>query len=191
MTGRTYPGPADHQNATRPRIPDQRLAEYQTAVSALAPYTTAEVGALMGLLHAAHASTVAIGHGRHDTSRATASAIEDAWTSTGGIVLGIADWPAHAASWLRPARRLVAHQPDAWVIADTPAGCAQLAHRLATQPGWWPTRTFGSASLNRPELAELTGLELLNGMTGATADGGSWRLVHGLRLHAHPHNASR
>jgi hypothetical protein len=83
-------------------------------------------------------------------------------------VLAVVNWPAVAASWLRPARRLVSGGPDAWVLADTPAGCAPLLRRLADQPGWTPHRTFGFAGLATADPAALAGL------SGATATGGTW-----------------
>ena len=169
-----------------PRIPDSLLAEHPTATMAPAPHTAAEVKAIAVLLRVARASTITIGHGRHDASTTTALAIADAWTRDGGVVFDVVNWPASAASWLRPARRLVSGQPDAWVIADTPAGFAQLARRLAAEPDWTPTRTFGSASLDCPQLAQLVGPTVLNGLSGATADGGTWRMIHRLVLQAPP-----
>lgn len=97
-------------------------------------------------------------------------------------MLAVVDWPAAAASWLRPAQRLAGSQPDAWILADTPAGCAQLARRLTGQPGWTPGRTFGFASVATPDLLALTPPGALAGMTGATAAGGSWRIGQGLLL---------
>jgi hypothetical protein len=44
--------------------------------------------------------------------------------------LDMVDWPAQAASWLRPARRLTACEPDLWMVSDTPTGRAQMARRL-------------------------------------------------------------
>jgi hypothetical protein len=71
-------------------------------------------------------------------------------------------------------------RPDAWILADTPAGCAQLVGRLTGQPGWTPGRTFGFASVATPELLALTPPGALAGMTGATAAGGSWRIGQSL-----------
>jgi hypothetical protein len=112
------------------------------------------------MLCALGASTVAIGHGRHPASAAAAQALTAAWTRDTRTVLAVAHWPVAAASWLRPARRLTASQPDAWVVADTPAGCAQLAARLADQPGWTPARTLGFAGLASTDLIALTGTTL-------------------------------
>ena len=129
------------------------------------------------------AETIAIGHGRHTASAGAADALAAAWTAGAGQVLAVVDWPAAAASWLRPAQRL-GRQPArrAWILADTPAGCAQLASRLTGQPGWTPGRTFGFASVATPDLLALTPPGAIAGMTGATAAGGSWRIGQGLLL---------
>ena len=95
------------------------------------------------------------------------------------MVLDVVSYPPDAASWLRPARRLARAQPDAWVIADNPAGCAQLARRLAGEPGWAAARTLGFASVASADLVELAGPGLLDGMTGATPAGGTWRIEAG------------
>jgi hypothetical protein len=105
----------------------------------------------------------------------TAGTVPDA-AQTDGTVLAVVSYPADAASWLRPARRLARGQPDAWVIADNPAGCAQLARRLAGQPGWAAARTLGFASVATADLISLAGPGLLDGMTGATPAGGTWRI---------------
>ena len=115
-------------------------------------------------------------------SAGAADALAAAWTAGAGQVLAVVDWPAAAASWLRPAQRLADNQPDAWILADTPAGCAQLASRLTGQPGWTPGRTFGFASVATPNLLALTPPGALAGMTGATAAGGSWRIGQSLLL---------
>ncbi len=42
-------------------------------------------------------------------------------------------------------------------IADTPAGFAQLARRLAEQPDWSPARTLAFANLADPDRVALAG----------------------------------
>ena len=163
--------------STRPvRIPDRILAGRPQASAPPARHTAAELHRLTTLVRATGTRRIAIGHGRHCTSIAAAAAINAAWTGLGGTVGQIVSWPADAASWLRPARRLVAGDPDAWVIADVPAGWAQIAARLAAHPGWSPARTFGFAALGNPVLVDLVG-HTLSGMTGATADGGCWHIT--------------
>ncbi|HEY3954931.1 MAG TPA: hypothetical protein VGM53_16280 [Streptosporangiaceae bacterium] len=164
-----------------PRIPDAALARCPGAGRPPRPHTAAELARLLRMLHTAGAASIAIGHGRHPASAAAARVLAAAWAGGPGTVLATASWPATAASWLRPARRLAAGRPDAWVIADTPAGCAQLAMRLTGQPGWAPARTFGFASLASPDLITLTGTAL-TGMTGPTASGGIWRIGRGLLI---------
>jgi ABC-type branched-subunit amino acid transport system substrate-binding protein len=171
------------------RIPDSVLARHPAATVAPAPHTPAELDRLLELLRQAKADTVSIGHGRHRTSVAATQALTEAWTASGGTMLHIADWPATAASWLRPAKRLTANTPDALVIADTPDGGAQLLRRLAGQPNWTPRRTFGFASLASTVLITLASPVVLTGMSGATADGGSWRIGHGVLVRTHDLNS--
>src|SRR4029079_7589089 len=93
------------------------------------------------MLQKAGADRIAIGHGRHPASVAAARALHAAWTAAGGSALDRVDWPETPASWLRPARRLTAGDPDAWVLADSIAGCAQVVRRLAPQGECAHTRT--------------------------------------------------
>lgn len=73
------------------------------------------------MLRQTGADTIAIGNGRAPASITAAQALHVAWIAAGGTVLTALDWPATAASWLRPARRLTTGNPDAWIIADTVA----------------------------------------------------------------------
>jgi Periplasmic binding protein len=159
-----------------PRISDRALAGHPGSSRVPAPHTAAEISALVTLLRQAGASTIAVGHGRHASSCDTATALTEAWDRAGGIVLSTVNWPARAASWLKPARQLIRAHPDAWVIADNPAGCAQLVLRLAGQEPWSAARTFGTAATDSPDLAALAGCDLLAGMRGVTADGRTWRI---------------
>jgi hypothetical protein len=161
---------------TPQRIPDTVIAAYPASTQPPRPHTGAELDQLLRMLRIAKASRITIGHGRHHASAAAAAALFDAWTETGNAAITIS-WPVDAASWLRPARRLTAERPDAWVIADTPAGMAQLAVRLAGQSDWSPTRTLGFASVASPDLISLTGT-WLSGMRGATSDGCAWLIRH-------------
>ncbi|WP_335935045.1 hypothetical protein [Streptomyces sp. PTD5-9] len=147
-----------------------------------APHTAPELVALLRLLtghRRPRLHSVAIGHSRDDASRAAAAAFADAWQAADGTVLTVVDWPEQAASWLRPAHRLTAREPDALVIAAAPLGWAQLARRLHHSTPWRPDRTFGFASLAEPAVAALAGPGVLDGVRGAGADGGTWRIDHG------------
>jgi hypothetical protein len=166
--------------AAAPRISDQALAARPGSAGGPAPHTAREISALVIMLRAARVSTIAIGHGRHATSRDAAAALTGAWNRAGGTVLDTVDWPARAASWLKPARQLVRACPDAWVIADNPAGCAQLARRLAEHEPWSAARTFGTASAGHPDTAALAGSGLLDGLRGVTADGAGWQIANGV-----------
>jgi hypothetical protein len=84
------------------------------------------------------ATLVAVGHGRDPDSAAAAWAFVERWD---GQIAVVVDWPPVAASWLRPAQRLTAGDPDAWVIADTPSGWEPVARRLRETGRWDPMRT--------------------------------------------------
>lgn len=144
-------------------------------------HTEAELAALIGLLALpkARIETVAIGHSRDTASRAAAEAFAAAWTARGGTVLATVSWPETAASWLRPAHRLTAELPDAWVMAAAPLGFAQLARRLRHSTDWDPARTYAFASLGDSRVPALAGDDVLHGLRGATADGHTWDVRHG------------
>ncbi|MFD3573409.1 hypothetical protein [Streptomyces sp. NPDC058644] len=145
-----------------------------------APHTDAELAALIGLLTQpkARIETVTIGHGRDTASRAAAEAFTAAWTARGGTVLTTVSWPETAASWLRPAIRLTAEAPDAWVLAAAPLGLAQLARRLRHSTDWDPARSYAFASLQDSRVPALAGDDVLHGLRGATADGATWDVRH-------------
>lgn len=96
---------------------------------------------MLASLRRSGAVLVNVGHGRDPLSAARAAAFVAAWQDVGQVGL-VVSWPAVAASWLRPARRLVSGAPDAWVVADSPEGWAGLSPRLASTPGWRADRTF-------------------------------------------------
>lgn len=123
--------------------------------------------------------TVSVGHSRDDASGTAAEAFTTAWQAGGGTVLAVVDWPESAASWLRPATRLTRQTPDAWVIAAAPLGFAQLARRLRRNTDWAPDRTVAFASLQDTRLLALAGADVLDGLRGASADGGTWSARRG------------
>ncbi|MFB7632173.1 hypothetical protein ACFC0M_14640 [Streptomyces sp. NPDC056149] len=143
-----------------------------------APHTPAELAALMALLTAPRAriGSVVVGHGRDAASVAAGAAFVEAWEARGGAVLAAVDWPETAASWLRPARRLTAQRPDAWVIAAAPYGFVQLARRLRHSTDWDPARSFAFAALHDPRVPALAGPGALHGLRGALPDGGTWEV---------------
>ncbi|MDX2647376.1 ABC transporter substrate-binding protein [Streptomyces sp. PA03-1a] len=150
-------------------------------VPAPRPHTGSELTALLGLLGDARPRprAVAVGHSRDAASRTAAGAFAAAWRASGGTVVTVVDWPERAASWLRAAGRLTAPAPDAWVVAAAPAGWAQLARRLRHSTPWDPARTYGFASLGDARVVAAAGAETLQGLRGAAADGGTWRVDRG------------
>ncbi|MEV0406219.1 hypothetical protein [Actinoallomurus sp. NPDC050550] len=140
------------------------------------PHTDAELAALIGLLEKGRPriESVVVGHGRDDASTATARAFLDAWRALGREIIAVVDWPERAASWLRPARRMTAQTPDAWVVAAAPLGFAQLSRRLRHDTDWDPRRTYAFASLHDPRVPALAGPGAVRGLRGATADGAIW-----------------
>ncbi|MEV4451624.1 MULTISPECIES: ABC transporter substrate-binding protein [Streptomyces] len=168
---------AERERSRSPLIGAAELVEFGD-LSATTPHTEAELAALIGLLTVAKSriETVTIGHSRDADSLAAAEAFAAAWEARGGKVLASVDWPEAAASWLRPARRLTAEAPDAWVMAAAPLGFAQLARRLRHSTDWDPARTFAFASLRDSRLPALTGQDTLHGLRGATTDGATWHV---------------
>ncbi|WP_433236716.1 hypothetical protein ACQPYK_27560 [Streptosporangium sp. CA-135522] len=151
-------------------------------------HTPAEVSALVDLLTAARPriETVTVGHGRDAASRAAAQAFARSWENRGATVLAVVDWPEEAASWLRPARRFAAGDPDAWVVAGGPLGWAQMSRRLRHSTGWDPRRTYGFAGLGDVRVVELAGPATMEDMSGVAADGGTWRVGRGLIIYYPP-----
>ncbi|WP_245645882.1 hypothetical protein [Pseudonocardia acaciae] len=139
----------------------------------------AELAAVLELT-AALAGLVNVGHGRDPGSRARAAAFTAAWTGLGGEIGSVVSWPAAAASWLRPASRLVAGSPDAWVVADGSDGWRGVGPRLLDTGRWRADRTVGFAGLGVPELPLLAGREVTDGLRGAGVDGRTWSFGNGL-----------
>ncbi|TJZ54444.1 hypothetical protein FCH28_15075 [Streptomyces piniterrae] len=160
-----------------PLIAAEELAHYGE-LPPPAPHTQAELAALIGLLTAAkpRVETVAVGHSRDAASRAAAEAFAATWRARGHRTLMVVDWPETAASWLRPARRLTAQTPDAWVVAAAPVGWAQMSRRLRHSTDWNPARTLAFASLRHSALPALAGPETLHGLRGATPEGDIWEV---------------
>ncbi|MCP2170181.1 type 1 periplasmic-binding domain-containing protein [Goodfellowiella coeruleoviolacea] len=167
--------------ARSPLVSATDLATHGVGLPTPAPHTAEELDALIGLLtgRSARVSTVAVGHSRDAAARVAAQAFTAAWTARGGTVLTVVDWPETAASWLRPAVRLTAQRPDAWVVAAAPLGFAQLARRLRHSTDWEPARTVAFASLHDSRLPALAGPDTVHGLRGASADGGTWAVRHG------------
>ncbi|WP_433443086.1 hypothetical protein [Nonomuraea sp. CA-141351] len=144
-----------------------------------AAHTTAELDALVTMLatRRPRVETITIGHARDAASVAAAEHLASTWQARGGHVLTVVHWPETAASWLRHARRFAAGEPDAWVVAGAPLGWAQMARRLRHSTGWDPARTFAFASVGTPETVALAAPGTLDGLRGATAAGGTWRVT--------------
>ncbi|MCS0637807.1 ABC transporter substrate-binding protein [Streptomyces sp. LP05-1] len=149
------------------------------------PHTRAELDSIVRQLvaHRPRVEAVAVGHGRAAASVAAAGAFTAAWEARGGTVLAVVDWPETAASWLRPARRLTAGAPDAWVIAAAPYGFVQLARRLRHSTDWDPARTWAFGALSDSRLPALAGPGVLHGLRGAAPDGAPWEVRGGWVTH--------
>lgn len=147
-------------------------------------HTPAELDRVIALLERLRARLVAVGHGRSAVAAAAAAAFARRWQAAGGEVATTVDWPAAAASWLRPARRLTAAGADAWVVAGSAEGWAPVARRLADGTGWDPARTVGFDAVGRDDLVGRAGAAAVEGMHGATRTGGIW-YVHDGRVVRH------
>ncbi|HEX7164011.1 MAG TPA: hypothetical protein VF223_22570 [Trebonia sp.] len=125
------------------------------------------------------ARSVAIGRGRSAAAAAAVTEFARRWEAGGGTVLTVVTWPEEAASWLRQATRLAAADPDLWVMAGTPRGWAQVTRRLLWSTPWQPGRTLAFAALGTQRAIGLVGAHNLQGLAGATADGGTWTVCNG------------
>jgi hypothetical protein len=132
----------------------------------------AEIAAMLRLL--GPAVSVVIGCSRDAPARAAADTLARAWTDRGGEVFDVVDWPEHAASWLRQARRFTVCAPDAWLVTGRVPGWLQMGRRLTRSTGWAPARTIATASLASEELAADGSFD---GLRGVTEDGGTWRIT--------------
>jgi hypothetical protein len=125
------------------------------------------------------ARSVAIGGGRSATAAAAAAAFAGRWEASGGTVLTVVTWPEEAASWLRQATRFAAADPDLWIMAGALRGWAQMTRRLLWSTPWQPGRTLAFAALGTRRAIGLVGAHNLQGLAGATADGGTWTVCNG------------
>ncbi|MEW2624398.1 hypothetical protein [Streptomyces sp. NPDC048106] len=167
--------PAGREKPGSPLIRTAQQADHPDLLPP-ARHTDVELATLIALLTQPRSriELLAIGHSRDEASREAAHAVAEAWTARRGKVLTVVSWPEEAASWLRPATRLTTPGPDAWVMAAALLGFAQLARRLRRSTDWNPARTFAFASLQDSRLPALVGPGILDGLRGATADGGTW-----------------
>ncbi|MET9341581.1 hypothetical protein [Nonomuraea sp. NPDC003804] len=139
----------------------------------------AELTAVLRLVGQQHPLLVNVGHGRSAACADRARAFVAAWEAVGGHIGAVVSWPEEAASWLRPACRLVAGHPDLWVVADEPEGWKGMGRRLVATGVWRPSRTIAFAGLAVPDLPGVAGPEATEGLRGARADGGLWLVRDG------------
>jgi hypothetical protein len=142
--------------------------------------TSAESSRMTGLALGRGARNVIIGRRRSAASATAVTAFTRNWeVASGGTVLDVVTWPEEAASWLRQAARFTAVDPDLWIMAGTPRGWAQMTRRLLWSTPWQPGRTLAFAALGTQPAIGLVGAHNLQGLTGATADGGTWTVRDG------------
>jgi hypothetical protein len=126
------------------------------------------------------ARSIAIGRGRSHAATGAADGFARRWQATGGTVIRVVTWPESAASWLRQATRFAAADPDLWVMTGPATGWAQMARQLLWSTPWRPERTIAFAAIGAEPVIGLVGAHTLAGLAGATADGGTWQVGHGI-----------
>ena len=146
--------------------------------------TDAELATIVRLARERGAQDIVIGSGRTQRAIATSSAVAAAWESAGGRTLDTITWPETGASWLRHASRFAAPDPDQWVMIGPTTGWAQMTRRLLWSTGWAPARTLATAAIGDLRALALVGLQNLDGMAGAQADGTSWLVTSGFLSHS-------
>ena len=142
--------------------------------------TGAELSRMTELALTRDARAIAIGRGNSPAAARAVAGFARRWEATGGIIIGTVTWPESAASWLRHARRFAAADPDLWVMAGPAAGWAQMTRRLLWSTPWRPERTLAFAAIGTGRVIGLVGAHNLPGLTGATADGGTWQVSDGI-----------
>jgi hypothetical protein len=142
--------------------------------------TSAELSRMTELALSRGARTIAIGRGKSPAAARAAADFSSRWEATGGSIIRAVTWPESAASWLRQATRFAAADPDLWVMAGPAVGWAQMTRRLLWSTPWRPERTIAFAVIGAGHVIGLVGAHNLPGLTGATAEGGSWLVSDGL-----------
>jgi hypothetical protein len=142
--------------------------------------TDAELARMTELATSRGARAVAIGSGNSPATARAVAAFTRRFEAAGGIITGTVTWPESAASWLRQATRFAAADPDLWVMAGPATGWAQMTRRLLWSTPWRPERTIAFAAIGTRPVISLVGAHNLPGLSGATADGGTWQVSHGI-----------
>lgn len=163
---------------TSPLLPAS-VVRHAVGTEAETEATEAELDRMVELALRRDARAVALGCGRLPAATVAAAGFARRWQATGRIVLDTVTWAEEAASWRRQAVRLAAADPDLWVMAGPPGGWAQLTRRLLWSTPWQPGRTIAFAALGTPRAIGLVGPINLPGLTGASADGGTWMIRDG------------
>ena len=65
-------------------------------------------------------------------------------------------------------------------MAGPATGWAQMTRRLLWSTTWRPERTIAFAAIGTRHVTGLVGAHNLPGLTGATKDGGTWQISHGI-----------
>jgi len=152
--------------------------------------TEAELSRMTELALSRGARAIAIGRGRSPVAARAAAGFARRFQATGGIIICTVTWPESAASWLRQATRFAAADPDLWVMAGPAIGWAQMTRRLLWSTPWRPERTLAFAAIGTGRVIGLVGAHNLPGLTGPTADGGTWQVRHGT-LQVTSHHGAR
>jgi hypothetical protein len=142
--------------------------------------TDAELSRMTELALGRGARAIAIGRGNSPAAAQATASFARRFRNAGGIIVCLVTWPESAASWLRQARRFTAADPDLWIMAGPAIGWAQMTRRLLWSTSWRPERTIAFAAIGTQPVIGLVGAHNLPGLTGATADGGSWLVSDGL-----------
>ena len=142
--------------------------------------TDAELSRMTELALSRGAQAIAIGRGRSPVAARAAAGFARRFEAAGGSVICAVTWPESAASWLRQATRFAAADPDLWVMAGPATGWAQMTRRLLWSTTWRPERTIAFAAIGTRPVTSLVGAHNLPGLAGATKDGGTWQISHGI-----------
>lgn len=131
------------------------------------PTDVLQVDVLVDAVAAEFGADATINVGARDDAygRAMADAFTANWNAGGGAAPGPVLWDPLGDDFTSIAERMVAGNPDGWVVIDFPRTFASVGEALLAA-GWEPSRTFAADGLRNTRLVTEAGPEVTEGLRG-------------------------